>query len=247
MSGGVIALCAQELSRFTECNASVGALDRPVGSEFHLVVGGTMAAAWNQVASRVLDSEAEWLMLLNDDHIYPADTVTRLLARDVEVVTGTYLHRSFPFAPVLYDALERKEGHQWYRPFIPQPEDRGLHPIVGCGDGCLLVRRRVLEAIPPPIFEVSKFRPDLQSTDLIFCEKVREAGFQIWADLDLQIGHMIVAPVFPQHLEGRWRAILLQRGGVAIELPQASPGPALTTGPHREENANGESTIQAKG
>jgi hypothetical protein len=65
----------------------------------------------------------------------------------------------------------------------------------------------------------------MQSTDLVFCEKVRNAGFQIWADLDLPIGHMIIAPVWPHKVNGVWKVALLQRDNLAVALPFAAPPP----------------------
>ena len=216
---GVIALTTGELGRFSECTASIIGMRKPPGTRVMITVGGSMAKAWNDIGARVLGSDAEWLMLLNDDHVYAVDTVECLLARNVDVVTGFYLHRHFPFAPVLYDKLETINGKEWYQIFSPPAGASGLWPIVGCGDGCMLIRRRVLEAIPPPIWEISKFLPDVQSTDLIFSEKIRQAGFQIWADLDVVVPHMIVAPVVPHVVGGQWRAALIQRDGVMIALP----------------------------
>jgi hypothetical protein len=224
VSGGVLALCANEQGRFSECYASIMGIRRPPDSRLSVTIGGSIAKAWNDVGEYVMDSGAEWLMLLNDDHVYPPETLEQLLAHDVDMVTGFYLHRSFPFAPVLYDRLAPQEdGQNWYHHYQPRDEESGLVPIVGCGDGCVLIRRRVLERIPMPIWEISKFKADMQSTDLIFCEKVREQGFQIWADLDLRIGHMIIAPVFPDKTTGQWRTVMLQRGGIAISLPALPP------------------------
>jgi len=114
-------------------------------------------------------------------------------------------------------------GFGSYLPGEPVDNDGIVARLGGDDPVTQRIRRRVLEAIPSPIWEISKYRKDLQSTDLIFCEKVRESGFQIWADLDLRVGHMIVAPVFPEKKNGQWRTLLLQRGNIAIGLPAASP------------------------
>ena len=222
---GIIGLTTGEVGRgYGECTASIIGMQKPEGSRIIVIVGGSMAKAWNTIGAELLKSDAEWLMLLNDDHIYPPDTIARLLAHDVDMVTGLYLHRRFPFNPVLYGKLKEVNGFENYLHYLPTNDDHGLVEIVGCGDGCVLIRRRVLEALPIPIWRMTKYEPDLQSTDLIFCEAVRKAGFRIWADLDLVVGHMIMAPIFPGIVRGERRVIMMQQEGkVALALPTGAP------------------------
>lgn len=224
--GGIIGMACNELARFSETYATIVGMEKPEGTSYMQIMGGSIAKAWNDIADRLLDSDAEWLMLLNDDHVYPPNTLTRLLSHDVDMVTGYYLKRTFPFSPVLYNGLREIEGKEWYETYYPQEGESGLQPIVGCGDGCVLIKRKVLEAIEHPIWEISKFKPDLQSTDLIFCEKVRKAGFKMFVDLDLMIGHMLVAPVFPDRKKtGQWQTLIMQRDGIAMAFPPAQKPP----------------------
>ena len=57
----------------------------------------------------------------------------------------------------------------------------------GVGGGCLLIHRRVFDAIEKPYF---KCNPDtFIGEDFYFCRKVREAGFKIYLDPSILCGH----------------------------------------------------------
>ncbi len=67
----------------------------------------------------------------------------------------------------------------------PRKED--LIECDGVGGGCLLVHRRVFDALEKPYF---KCNPGTQvGEDFYFCRKVREAGFKIYLDPSILCGH----------------------------------------------------------
>ena len=62
-----------------------------------------------------------------------------------------------------------------------------LVEIDGCGGHFVLVRRDVIEAIPEPWFQFTTYAA---GEDFYFCEKVKKAGYPIFADLSVYIGHI---------------------------------------------------------
>lgn len=65
----------------------------------------------------------------------------------------------------------------------------------------MLIRREVLEAVEPPWFEYGD-----RSEDIMFCEKAKAAGFEIYCDLSARLGHITTAVVWPAINEGKWAA-----------------------------------------
>src|SRR5262249_18013554 len=111
----------------------------------------SVAENWNHLSDAFLASDAEWLFLVNDDHVYPEDTLLKLLAHDRDVVTGLYLSRDHPFYPVLGETVAADGG------IVPRClgwNGAGLAGGEGGGGGGLLLRRKVLEAIAPPRWEL---------------------------------------------------------------------------------------------
>lgn len=136
--------------------------------------------------------EGDWILFLDDDHMFEDNALLRLLDREVDIVTGLYCRRYPPFAPVVYHAADpvkkRFELYTWEG----LSEERGLLEIAGCGAGFLLVRRHVLEAMESPHFRVggSSWATDTIGEDMNFCIAAREKGFKVYVDLDVSIAHM---------------------------------------------------------
>ena len=60
------------------------------------------------------------------------------------------------------------------------------------GGSCMLIRRDVLEKLEPP-YQMSTYDKDQISfeigEDYYFCDKIRNAGFELWADPEIQCHH----------------------------------------------------------
>ena len=219
---GMIGMGCGELSRFSECYASLVNLHRPDRTIFLQCRGMSIANNWNVIGKEFLRSPAEWLFLVNDDHVYPEETLIKLLADDKDIITGLYLSRSFPYMPLLFDHIDA-EGliHQRFL----YDHEQGVIPIKACGDGALLIKRKVLETIPFPWWELGTIESDKCSHDVTFSKKVMTAGFQMYCDLDVQVGHHTVVTVMPQRTEeGPWQTLLLQgANAIMIPTPQYTP------------------------
>jgi hypothetical protein len=211
-------------------------MHRPPGTMFTKSVGLGPAAPLNDIARQFMARpELQWLFLTNDDNLCPADTIPRLLAHRVHVVTGLYFSRIQPFEPVLFDDMkegldlvadypEAKRSERWYYRKLMQPGDSGLIPVFACGDGCLLVRRNVMEAIGDPWWEYGETLADACDHDMVFSRKIREAGFRIWCDTDLWVDHITSMAVRPHRDEkGNWTVRLVQADR-QIMLPAPSKG-----------------------
>lgn len=222
----IIGMNCNETARFSECYASLMAMWKPEGTKFVQGIHGSVAKAMNTNGEFFLSSGAEWLFLTNDDHIYPYDTLQKLLAHDKDIVSGLYLRRSLPYEPVLFEA-ENEKG--WFRPYFLRDGVTGLVPVLAAGSGALLIRRKVLETIPRPWWELATIAPDLISEDLTFCHKARDHGFEVWCDLDVKVGHIGLAPIFPTEVNGKWATLLMQGEGKGLGLPAARAPKETTT------------------
>jgi hypothetical protein len=140
---------------------------------------------------RTLETGHEYMFFLDDDIILPPDIIPRLMARNKDIVGGLYYRRQLPAAPVMMK--ETEQGTQWICDYQPG----SLVEADLIGSGCLLVKRKVLEIMPPPWFEwkCDPFRwPDLKpmercSEDYDFCRKARALGFKLYVDTSIQCHH----------------------------------------------------------
>lgn len=202
------------------------AMHRPPGTKFLMSSGLGPARPFNGIAEKFLrEPELEWLFLTNDDNLCPADTIPRLLMHDVDVVTGLYFARMQPFEPIIFDSIDIKDGRRWYNKHLMKPGDKGLIPVVACGDGCLLIRRHVLQIIPDPWWEYGETLTDTCDHDIVFSRKVLEHKFGLFCDLELRVDHLSIMAIRPhRNPDGTWHTHLVQGSGEprALSVPAAS-------------------------
>jgi len=113
-----------------------------------------------------LGRRADWTVWFDDDMVFPGNTIAKLLSHKKDIVGASYVRRTEP-----HDLLGVPEGSV--------VQTTGLSPFKRLPGGCLAVRRSVFD-------KVGRWTvTDELGEDAIFCDRAREAGFEIWCDLDL--------------------------------------------------------------
>ena len=147
--------------------------------------------ARNQIVDHFLKSNASHLMMVDSDMIPPADAPERMLAHGRDFVTAmTPVPRTDPESgrTVVVDFCFAESAPS----ARPLPRDSGLQRIARCGAGCLLLHRSVFDRVEPPWFRFG-YDPGLTemrvSEDVDFCDRLRAAGVELWADTDVICRH----------------------------------------------------------
>ena len=140
-----------------------------------------VALGRNQCAGAAQVMKATHLMFFDTDMIFPADTLTRLLSHDKDIVGATYSQRMPPFHPLTVT----EEGEHIH-------VASGLRRVRLMPTGCMLIRASVFNMLSKPYFNLVAEGDHLRGEDYYFCEKARAAGLEIWCDGDLssQVGHI---------------------------------------------------------
>jgi hypothetical protein len=217
---GLLALSSSENARYTRCNASIEGIRRPAGSKRYSAFSLSIAANWNHTIQDILlkDPDLEWVFLMNDDHVYPADVLMRLLDHELDAVTALYTERTIPFAPVLYDTVDN-EGMLTHLALPGEPVKDPVE-IVACGDGAFLVRRHIFELIDAPWWTFgATTQIDRADHDVSFCARLRDAGIRLYADLNNIVGHVTPMEIRPvQQADGSWLASIVDRQGASVDV-----------------------------
>lgn len=147
---------------------------------------------------------------MDSDQTFPPGALERLMSWDKEIVAGLVFQRTGAPVPMFYKYSHLEDKGHWYEPLIqtigdylvqhrdlwPQakkgaillPPGPGLLELDGVSAGCLLVHRRVFEAIEEPWF---KWNEEWHAgEDFYFCRKAQQAGFKIWGDPSVVCGHI---------------------------------------------------------
>ena len=159
----------------------------------------------------------DYILKLDDDHQFPPNVLEQLMLHDKDVVGGVYMTREQIGRPI-YGWTEHIENP-------PDPARTGFFRVDKVATGCMLIKRRVFEALPYPWFEHryvwaknwrSGEKDEVYGEDYEFCRKARQAGFEIWADSTLDISHLGADIHNPWLIPG-----LIRQGA---ELPKAPQG-----------------------
>lgn len=191
LTQGVVAVTADESGRFTRFAISMQALQIPAGSRTRWLVGNDVAGNRNKVCAELGD-EDQWLWFVDDDHTFPPDILTKLMARDVDVVAPICLRRVSPFLPVAC-------VDDGFLDLSLYGKDE-LVEVQHTGSSGMLIRRHVIEALPEPWFELGNGI----SEDVNFCRAAVKAGFKIHVDLSCWLSHLTIAAVRAHWYEDRW-------------------------------------------
>lgn len=197
MSKGLVGIIANDSARYSLFASCVTNLHAPAGSKVEWTIGGDWCGARNKLAQATLDEGYEWLWFMDDDHAFAPGLLNGLLRHDLPLVVPVCLTRVAPFVPVTYT---EKVAENLYLPIpLDQQAEDGLVRLEAGGCAGMLIRREVLEAIDPPWFEYTD-----RSEDIVFCEKAKSAGFEIYCDLAARLGHITTAVVWPAISDGDW-------------------------------------------
>jgi len=146
--------------------------------------------------------DATHLCFIDSDMVLPPGAIYTLYQHKLPMVGSLYFgRRKSPFA-LVYEATEdggtmsmSQEVLDWFEeyevPIVLEPAvmqfQNSLMECDSMGFGCVLIERKVVEAIKVPRY----LGPNpATGEDVVFCRKAGEAGFKVYCDLNVQCGHI---------------------------------------------------------
>lgn len=210
----LIAISARpDQGRWIENYQSIHDLDKPEGTKVQFFTSWFSYQNKKHAVAKAIKEGFTRIFFVDDDQILPPDTLTRLLAHDLDVVTCNLISRVPPFHPFLFDsAKENGEAH-----CLTLDEQKGLIEVAACGAGGILFKTRVFESgVNWGIDEV------IRTEDLYICRELKKFGFRIYCDLNAPSGHICVATVWPNKKDGKWITNVVMNNDLRIDLPAAS-------------------------
>lgn len=181
----------------------------PIGSRIGYFAGMPFDNARNVACETMLREGFGYLFFVDDDVQVPPDAYEILKSNNLDIVSGLYYRRNEPIAPVAVVDLPGKTGTTWLQSW----KGRQIVDVKYVGAGCLLIRRNVLEVMPPPWFDWMVDRGDVPgprriSEDFEFCRKAKENhGFRICVDTRVQCSHF---GIFEAKTNGAISPVLVQ-------------------------------------
>lgn len=207
---GTIAVTADEAGRYTRFAISMQGLQIPNGSNTVWQIGNDIAGNRNGACDQI---KGDWIWFIDDDHAFHPDILFRLLSRNVDIVTPICLRRTQPFLPIPCVDDDFMDITKY------QPDE--LVEVQHAGSSGMLIRKHVLDAVEAPWFELGNGI----SEDVNFCRKAVAAGFSIHVDMDVRLGHITTAVIWPawSDEEERWLTGFTVADGAQLAIDPAEP------------------------
>ena len=198
---------------------------KPVRVSYNWQHGMPFDLGRNLAAKEFLNSDAEWLFFVDSDIIMPPRVLEMLLEHNMPIVGGLYWRRHPPTHPMAYKFKEGS-GTQMDPLQINQISPM-LTEVDGIGAGCLLIHRRVFEALKNSVrkmiiphegyntevyefFKYAATEPPYLSEDLYFSLICRLANFKIYVDASVNCGHIVSTAMLK---DGQVKWTPLETGG----------------------------------
>lgn len=183
-------------------------LHKPIPCAVMIVERQMILKARNAIALEALKNNFDYLFFVDDDNPIPTDTLEKLLECDKDIVIAPILSRN-PNKDGKHDLCafysEELEGVvidgkplRIYKNITDFRDTGHLHKIDAGGTGCMLIKRKVLEALhtkykdyifengdirfPKTVVGGIEYDRRTMSEDCEFCERAVDAGFEVWLD-----------------------------------------------------------------
>jgi len=181
-------LIAIPTARYVECDTFKSIYDQIVPSGYKTTFQCFHGYRIDQIRNLVADWVVrgfDYLFAVDHDVTFAPDTLAKMIAHDKDLVSGVYRQRMPEQTLEIYDLNQQRMN-------IDQIKNQTLVPIGGCGFGCVLVKKHVLETVGYPQFEYHHAldHRNTVSEDNDFCRKAMNKGFKLWCDPTIICGHI---------------------------------------------------------
>lgn len=141
--------------------------------------------AREKLAEQAIELGAKYLWFVDDDTVPPPNTARRLIYvldnhPDIKAIGGVYCTKGEPAQPVIFRGMGSGSFWHW--------KVGDVFEVTGIGAGCLMINVDVFKKLEKPWFEFKQYystdpkQPSIYiSEDISFCNKVRDAGYKIFA------------------------------------------------------------------
>lgn len=174
-------LIAMPTAKYIETNTFLSVYNlntKGIETSFIAVEGYSVDTSRNVLVKEAKTTGADYILWVDSDMILPKDALERLIAHNVDVVSGAYAFKDINSQDLIAFSIDNKR--------MPLTSIDGLTEVGGIGFGCCLTKTDVFDKIEFPYFV---FGEDY-GEDIYFCRKVREKGIKIYLDPDVKCGHI---------------------------------------------------------
>lgn len=160
--------------------------------------------ARERLAEGALAEGCDYLLMIDDDMLAPPDLFYKLAAHNKDIVAALAFTRNPDHKPVIYETVEgfsHETGKSYgFTRFVNNYPRNQLVECDAVGFGAVLIKTDVFKKLPQPWF----FGMERTGEDITLCVKAKKAGFQIFMDTSLKLGHLGTPCIITEEYSDQW-------------------------------------------
>lgn len=195
---------------FVKCLFALTEKLRRDGINFDVdIESGTLVyMARERIAHKAINEKYDYVLWLDSDMIFSPEILDDLMFSGQQFVTGIYHARRKGYASCIFKEIEINEKVERFEEYPSETFE-----IAGCGFGCVLVSREILEQVC--IYYGTCFTPlKGYGEDIAFCKRARDMGFKLWCEPSVVCGHIGHIAIYPDDYE-QWKTTISNYDEVA--------------------------------
>lgn len=142
----------------------------------------------NNLVKMALELQADYVLWLDSDMVFPSSTLTRLLSHKKDIIGCNYMRRSLPLKTVTYTDIRNWDS------WVPLDTEQDLIEVDGTGMGCLLMKTEVFNRIEKPYFKFTyqSVSDDYLGEDFNLIQDLKKLDYKVYIDsvLSREIKHL---------------------------------------------------------
>lgn len=151
--------------------------------------------AREKLAENALKQKMDYLLMLDNDMLYPIDFIESMLLdmeqhSEIDVLAPLAFMRNSPYFAVIYSSTEGYDSklHQSYyvNEFVKNYPKNKLVECDAVGFGAVIIKTSIFKKLTPPYFMSTTGAGE----DIWFCNKAKKAGGRVFMDTRIKLAHL---------------------------------------------------------
>ena len=140
---------------------------------------------------KISNNEDDRLLFIDDDMVIPENGLEILVNHNKDIC-GLLCLMCKPDDVGMMVPLPVACRYNENKQYVVHFEGKGLTEVDALGGACIMIKRKVFEAIGEKAYEYQYYPNGTLSlvADYYFCQKAQNKGFKIWVDFDNVTGHL---------------------------------------------------------
>lgn len=161
------------------------------------IMDGTLVhVARENLAKMAVTEPFTHTLWLDSDMVFDSELLDDLMFSEHDFVSGIYHARRQPHGSCIFksidpDHIERYENFEY---------PRNTFEIAGCGFGCVLVKTTIIRDVIN-MFGTAFLPMKRLGEDLAFCQRVHDAGYKMYCEPGVRLGHIGHITIYPDDRE----------------------------------------------